>query len=121
MRDSDYYPAGAAHDPNAPWNQVDPPEVDFDITVSITIERECTITTDDVYRDDGKWCLCDDADVEGAHKRAYASIPEMLDELVKYIDGELLGDITEDRKRRLERLKKSAVGWSQEYFDFERH
>ena len=24
-----HYPAGAEHDPNAPWNQVDDPEVDY--------------------------------------------------------------------------------------------
>ena len=120
LRESGYYPPGAEFDANAPWNQVDPPEVDFTIKVGITLEKECVITTDEVYNDDGDWCLCDDADVEGAYKETYKPIPDMLDELVKYIDGELLGDISKERRRELELMKESAQGWTEEYFEFER-
>lgn len=119
MRESGYYPPGAEFDPRAPWNQVDPPEVDFTIKVGITLEREAVITTDEVYNDDGDWCLCDDADVEGAYKETYKSIPDMLAELSKYIDGELLGDISKERRRELELMKESATGWTEEYFEFE--
>lgn len=119
LKESGYYPPGAEFDENAPWNQVDPPEVDFTIKVGITLEREAVITTDEVYNDDGDWCLCDDADVEGAYKETYKSIPDMLGELVKYIDGELLGDISEGRRRELELMKESATGWTEEYFEFE--
>ena len=120
LKESGYYPPGAEFDPRAPWNQVDPPEVDFTIKVGITLEREAVITTDEVYNDDGDWCLCDDADVEGAYKETYKSIPDMLAELSKYIDGELLGDISEDRRRELELMKESATGWTEEYYEFER-
>ena len=120
LKESGYYPPGAEFDPRAPWNQVDPPEVDFTIKVGITLEREAVITTDEVYNDDGDWCLCDDADVEGAYKETYKSIPDMLAELSKYIDGELLGDISKERRRELELMKESATGWTEEYFEFER-
>lgn len=120
LRESGYYPPGAEFDANAPYNQVDPPEVDFTINVGITLEKECVITTDQVYNDDGDWRLCDDADVEGAYKETYKSIPDMLAELVKYIDGELLGDISKERRRELELMKESAQGWTEEYFEFER-
>ena len=120
LKESGYYPPGAEFDPRAPWNQVDPPEVDFTIKVGITLEREAVITTDEVYNDDGDLCLCDDADVEGAYKETYKSIPDMLAELVKYIDGELLGDISKERRRELELMKESATGWTEEYYEFER-
>jgi len=119
LRESGYYPPGAEFDENAPWNQVDPPEIDFTIKVGITLEKECVITTDQVYNYDGDWCLCDDADVEGAYKETYKPIPDMLAELVKYIDGELLGDISKERRRELELMKESAQGWTEEYFEFE--
>lgn len=119
LKESGYYPPGAEFDENAPWNQVDPPEVDFTIKVGITLEKECVITTDEVYNDDGDLCLCDDADVESAYKNTYKSIPDMLAELVKYIDGELLGDISKERRRELELMKESATGWTEEYFEFE--
>jgi len=122
MSESDYYPAGAAYDPNAPYNQVDPPEVDFDITIGITLERNATITTDEVYWDGDNWELCDDADTGKTYDYDYASIPEMLDELVKYIDGEMLvlnksikektASTTErERYYELKRMRESAVGW----------
>lgn len=120
LRESGYYPTGAEFDANAPYNQVDPPEADFTIKVGITLEKECVITTDEVYNDDGDWCLCDDADVEGTYKETYKPIPDMLAELVKYIDGELLGDISNERRRELELMKESAKGWTEEYFEFER-
>lgn len=120
LRESGYYPPGAEFDENAPYNQVDPPEVDFTIKVGITLEKECVVTTDEVYNDDGDWCLCDDADVEGAYKETCKSIPDMLAELVKYIDVELLGDISKERRRELELMKESAQGWTEEYFEFER-
>lgn len=40
------YPAGV-DTPDAPWNQVDPPEKDFNIAVSCSLSKDTTITTDD--------------------------------------------------------------------------
>jgi len=110
MYDNYNYPPGA-DTPDAPWNQVEPPETDFEVTVSNVLEKICTITTDDVYYDDGDWLLCEDADVQKAYDYAYASIPEMLGELVKYVDAEL--ETCKDRKRRqeLRRIKDSASDW----------
>lgn len=122
MRESDFYPAGAYYDRNAPYNQVEPPEIEVEITVSITLERDCTITTDEVYWDGDDWVILEDADKFKAYDYDYASIPEMLDELVKYIDGEMLvlkksikdrtASTTErERYQQLKRMRESAVGW----------
>lgn len=39
------YPPGAEYDPNAPWNEVDVPEQDFEVTCSQTLSKTVTITT----------------------------------------------------------------------------
>ena len=122
MRESDYYPAGAYNDPNAPFNEVAPPEIEAEVTVGITLERDCTITTDQVYWDGDDWVLCDDADTWKVYDYDYASIPDMLDELVKYIDKELyhlqkfIKARTANKEEReryhlLTKMKESAVGW----------
>ena len=46
MKDSDYYPAGAYSDPNAPYNQSDVPEKEFEITCSQSLSKTVTVTTD---------------------------------------------------------------------------
>ena len=46
MRDRDYYPAGAYDDPSAPYNSVDVPEKDFEITCTQTLSKSVIVTTD---------------------------------------------------------------------------
>ena len=45
MSYSDNYPAGAANDPRAPYNQVDPPAVAFNVAASFTLEKTFELTT----------------------------------------------------------------------------
>ena len=122
MSEADYYPAGAYNDPNAPYNQVEPPEIEAEVNVSFTLERDATITTNEVYYDEDCWELCDDADIDKAYDDYYVGIPEMLEELVKYVKGELemLEKFVkartankEERKRYryLQRIIDSASGW----------
>lgn len=55
MKESGYYPPGAEFDPNAPWNQSDPPEKEIEVLVSITLSKTMKIKVSD-YRitDSGK-------------------------------------------------------------------
>lgn len=39
------YPPGAEHDPNAPYNQVDVPEKEFDVTCSQSLSKTVTVWT----------------------------------------------------------------------------
>ena len=39
MTESGYYPPGAEHDPNAPWNQEELPEREIEVTVSVTLSK----------------------------------------------------------------------------------
>ena len=122
MSEADYYPAGAYNDPNAPFNQVEPPEIEAEVNVSFTLERDATITTNEVYYDEDCWELCDDADIDKAYDDYYVGIPEMLEELMKYAKGEMqvLEKFVkartankEERKRYryLQRIIDSASGW----------
>ena len=58
MSERDYYPPGAYDDPNAPFNEVVPPERDFDVTVSQTLSKRTTLTTSnylpEVDEEDGR-------------------------------------------------------------------
>lgn len=110
MHDNYNYPLGADN-PDAPWNQVDPPDVDFNVEAIVNLSRTAKVTTDCVYKDDDDIRICEDYGAKGAYYADYASIPEMLDELVKYIDGEMLGNISNNRKEELMRLKASATDW----------
>ena len=47
MAESGYYPAGAEHDPNAPWNQEDIPEREVEVTVSVTLSKTLKIEVSD--------------------------------------------------------------------------
>ena len=47
MTESGYYPAGAEHNPNSPWNQVDNPEREIEVTVSITLSKTLKIEVSD--------------------------------------------------------------------------
>lgn len=122
MRDADYYPAGAYNDPNAPYNQVEPPEIEAEVNMSFTLERIATITTNEVWWDEDCWELLDDADIGKAYDDYYVGIPEMLEELTKYVKGEMqvlekfikartANKEERERYRYLQRIIDSAGGW----------
>ena len=55
MTESGYYPPGAEYDPNAPWNQVDNPEREIEVTVSVTLSKTVKIKVSDYeITDSGK-------------------------------------------------------------------
>lgn len=55
MTESGYYPAGTEHNPEAPWNQVDNPEKEIEVTVSITLSKTVKVKVSDYQiNDSGK-------------------------------------------------------------------
>ena len=55
MIESGYYPSGTEHSPNAPWNQVDNPEREIEVTVSVTLSKTVKIKVSDYQiTDSGK-------------------------------------------------------------------
>lgn len=55
MTESGYYPPGAEHSPNAPWNQEELPEREIEVTVSVTLSKTVKIKVSDyTLTDSGK-------------------------------------------------------------------
>jgi hypothetical protein len=48
---NDNYPPGAANDPLAPYNQVDPEPIEIEVTVSITLSKTVKIYVDDYIQE----------------------------------------------------------------------
>lgn len=47
MTESGYYPPGAEHDPRAPYNEVETPEREIEVTVSVTLSKTVKIKVSD--------------------------------------------------------------------------
>lgn len=59
------YPAGAEHDKNAPYNQEEVPEKEFEVLVSQTLSKSTSVITDN-YIPGGSWVEYEH-DEEGGH------------------------------------------------------
>ena len=130
MFDSDYYPAGAYNDPHAPYNEEYYPERDFDVTMTYTIERCETITTDDYVCEGG-------ADEDGEYYDFYIeqseqrrvldregiyTLESLLDEMMAMCDERISDSSTpKDRAAHYKHLRIEAEAWrnSIEGHDFE--
>lgn len=77
MSDKDYYPAGAYKDTNAPYNQSDIPEEDFEITCSQSLSKTVTVTTNDYIP--GAEDVDYDVDEDGCHAIYYKEDPDTSD------------------------------------------
>lgn len=116
---SDYYPAGAYHDTNAPYNQREIPEIEVKCDVMVSVVREgVPVMTDNYTRDeDGidvmQEYLTDD------YENGHHDIPELLGELAKYINGELAGGVTGERRRQLLGILADCQGWRTEVTSIE--
>lgn len=47
MTESGYYPPGAEHDPRAPYNEVDPPEKEIEVCISVTLSKTVKVKVSD--------------------------------------------------------------------------
>lgn len=113
MSDNYNYQCGS-DTPSAPWNEKEIPEVEMQCDVIVTLRKDGVVVFTDNYDNDGEFCgTCYDAEelVASQHK----TIPDLLDELAKYINGELAdGDISTSRKQELEAMLEDCRGWSDE-------
>lgn len=103
MTESGYYPLGAEHDPNAPWNQVDNPEREIEVTVSVTLSKTVKIKvsdygiTDSGKDEDGEYF--EDIDYSKCDlKRAVEEQITLPQDAYKYVKGEFDNDQYNDLK-----------------------
>jgi len=138
MRESDYYPAGAYSDPNAPYNEVEVPERDFDLTVTETLKRTATVTTQkycpEFDDEDGRtYANTDDTDWQEVYNDNYMPLSKLFVEIKKETDL-FIADMEErireckdsqqkfrltQRRRRLEALADNMDGWEQQEIEVE--
>lgn len=123
MTESGYYPAGAEHDPNAPYNQVELPEKEFKVTVTISVDKEVTVHTSDYCIDEdyddgiGKCIFIDTSDTNWieAYQEEHETIEGLLEEFKSLLEAKIeeCENFPED-KHTLERykyLKSECEGW----------
>lgn len=118
MYDNYNYPMGA-DTPSAPWNQpCDPGPVELNVEVTMCLSHRTTVQTtnyDDSTDEEGytERDFHDSAsDIQEYYEKQHKSIPQLLGELAKYINGELhSGGLSSMRRQELEEMLDDCNGW----------
>lgn len=126
MSEKDYYPAGAYNDPNAPYNEVEYPEHDFDMAVSVTLTRDATITTNQynayVDNEDGHTEYeTDSIEWKNEYESQYWTIPQLLDKMRTLLDKWKPEKMERADKHLYERIMDESTGWEQEEMEVIEH
>lgn len=128
MRDSDYYPAGAYNDANAPYNQHENEPIEVDCDTCVTLRKTITVETTNYYEEWDDETGASDInlldgynDLEEYVGKQHIALTDLLEELAKYINGELQGDISHTRRCRLRQMLEDCQGWEQDYIEVEDH
>ena len=114
MYDNYNYPMGA-DTPDAPWNEKEIPEIEVAAEITVLLKKsDVKISTCNYSLDEnGEIRLRDRLmDIEGYYHTQNNSVPRLLGELAKYINGELAGgDISASRRQELEAMLEDCTGW----------
>lgn len=125
MKESGYYPAGAEYDPSAPWNEVEQPEMDFDIEVHHTLKKRVRVATNNYiteYVEENGDRNVDTAETDwsDAFANSHFSIAEMLQILKEYVESDLAMTGTNTKKgKQLQQLLNDLDGWELDYEEYE--
>ena len=124
---SDYYPPGA-DTPDAPWNEVEVTDIEVTCHVSINLVKDAPVMTDQYItefdEEDGSRhieLIASYSDMETEYRKQHRTIPELLSELSKYINGELAGGVTGSRKWELQEMLADCQGWTEEFMEIEEY
>ena len=115
------YPMGADTQ-DAPWNEIDVPEIEITATASVLLTKKKIKIATDYYALTGDGCelLCDHNDVKEMFEEQCNSIPFLLEQLSKYINSELkLSTISIARKIQLKSMLEDCTGWTQESIEID--
>ena len=118
MIESGYYPPGAEFDPNAPYNQVEVPEKEFDIECEFVMRKSVTVTTNDYvpeYDDEDGRESADTKNTDWAKAFAdsgHFTIQDLIDELREYVKEDMKTCAPNTGKgAHLKRLLEACDGW----------
>lgn len=95
MRESGYYPAGAEHDPNAPYNQSEPEKMFFDVDMMQTFHIQAKIASIDYkgYMYNG--------DIEDDFKAQYMQLGEAAQVAIEALRARLKAVMRGRESRRI--------------------
>ena len=131
MYDNYNYPAGA-DTPDAPWNQSDPEEKEFDVTCSQSLSKTATVITNN-YVPGGEWCEYDDGITIGGHDPDDTSdtdwaeeyhdnehyTPLQLIELFKqHLENELNRMAEVKNEKWIKHLIEECSGWTEDEIEY---
>ena len=120
MSDKDYYPAGAYNDPDAPYNETEPPSIERTCEVVETISRTVDVsTTNYVYYPPEPWngigaeYNIDNVDWYDEYNEQYLSLVDLIDNMRKLLmklDGKTL---SRHERHLLNQVLKESKGWEE--------
>ena len=120
MYDNYNYPPGA-DTPEAPWNQEDIPEAEFDVFICQTLSKTVTVTTNDYVPvldedEEGKYFCKDtsDTDWEDAYYKEHHSPKQLLDIFKRMLKGKLNKNEVPVSDNYLKLLIKECEGWTED-------
>lgn len=128
MTESGYYPQGAEHNPNAPYNQVEHEKVEVEVVISQTLSRSTKILiTDYIAReyeniesdDEGGFYRTkeieydfSDSDLKGSYEEQEYTIPELLNYLKTYLIADIANcNKDSNKKQKLQHILNCCEGW----------
>ena len=123
MSESGYYPPGAEFDPNAPYNEVEIPEREFEVTISQTLSRTVTIVTDDYYpeydEEDGRtYANTENTDWEKVYENCDFKLQDLLEELKGYVQSDMaMTGPNTGKGRHLKRLLEACDSWIEDDYE----
>lgn len=123
---NDNYPPGAANDPNAPYNEIELPKREFNVTVSQTLSRSTKVSTDQyipVYDYDEDMGTIETYDTSNTNwKEVYENedfkVQELISILKSYVENDIKNTLPKSVKGRyLARLLKACDGWVEDDYE----
>lgn len=137
MIESGYYAPGTEFDPDAPWNQVENPEEEFNVTIVETLSKNVTIFTSNYnlevdYDEEGCYRNCDTSDTpwKDEYKTQGCTAIETIIAVKAYLEEVRLKDLMDitccrplaESERKELRVVKDLIeqcsGWKQEEIEF---
>ena len=117
MSEADFYPAGAYKDSSAPYNQVEIPEKEFEVTISQTLSRTVTVTTNDYQPEYDEetghtYANTENTDWKKVYEKCDFKLQDLVGELKGYVQSDLaMTGSNTGKGRYLKRLLEACDNW----------
>ena len=118
--ESGYYPPGAEFDPRAPWNQVDPPEENFNVTVSQSLSRKAVVCTDNYIpiEDEEEWYPdTSDTNWNEEYKNGHYTPLDLIKILKEVLQSNLENGIVYKKPYITEQIIRDCEGWIEDDYE----